>query len=282
MKVKDLMLYKAIYCGLCKVMKKEISYFLPMSISYDYVFLAALRAALAGETFKPKSGRCAYNPFRRKVTVMPCKVLSDTALSALVLTKISLDDKIADKDSAWYKMIVYRLYRKCINRALARCIKRDESGKLSAVCKNAEEKMIALQEAECSAVDSPDIPAVLSGEMLKEAVAFGFDGEDAEKLQSVMKDLGSLIYWLDAVDDLEKDVLTGSYNPLLLRYKTPEAVLEQKMFIDMVMSQYSARMMQIIADLPQGQTYAILENICSQGLGAMTKIVLSREKKGKK
>jgi hypothetical protein len=51
LKVKDAELYKALYCGLCRVMKKEVSSVLPLSISYDYVLLAAVRAGLSGETF---------------------------------------------------------------------------------------------------------------------------------------------------------------------------------------------------------------------------------------
>ncbi|HAZ19337.1 MAG TPA: hypothetical protein DCY75_04100, partial [Clostridiales bacterium] len=87
LKVKDAELYKALYCGLCRVMKKEVSSVLPLSISYDYVLLAAVRAGLSGETFWAEHQICPYKPYRRKKMARPVKALSDTAITALILTK---------------------------------------------------------------------------------------------------------------------------------------------------------------------------------------------------
>ena len=64
--VRDYALYRAVYCGLCKEIKRKISFFLPFSLSYDFVFLAIARDMLEENDIKIQKGRCPYNPFKKK------------------------------------------------------------------------------------------------------------------------------------------------------------------------------------------------------------------------
>ena len=164
---------------------------------------------------------------------------------------------------------------------MKRKIKKDNSGTLAGVCGKVEEKLSVLHEMERAGETSADRPAVCSGEVLEAAVAFGLEPEAEEKLRLIARDIGSFIYWLDAVDDLEKDVKSGAYNPLLLQYHTAKEARKEAKLLDMIMAQYTARMAKLAQTIQFGQTSKIVENIFHLGLGVTSRRVLAGEKGAK-
>ena len=68
---------------------------------------------------------------------------------------------------------------------------------------------------------SLDEAADPSGKMLAAIFSQGYYGEDKIQLWRFGYLLGRWIYLLDAVDDIEKDIKSGSYNPL--KAKFPDA-----------------------------------------------------------
>ena len=58
--------YRALYCGLCKSMGKCTGQCSRMTLSYDFVFLAAVRIALTEEPLQIKKVRCLLHPIRRR------------------------------------------------------------------------------------------------------------------------------------------------------------------------------------------------------------------------
>ena len=83
--VKELALYKAVYCGLCDAIKKKVSFFLPFSLSYDFVFLTMVRATLTNEKSEIKKGYCRYNPLKKVSYSIPEESALFSARSALPL-----------------------------------------------------------------------------------------------------------------------------------------------------------------------------------------------------
>ena len=70
------------------------------------------------------------------------------------------------------------------------------------------------QKIEKSGTASLDEAADPSGKMLAAIFSQGYYGEDKIQLWRFGYLLGRWIYLLDAVDDIEKDIKSGSYNPL--------------------------------------------------------------------
>jgi len=77
------------------------------------------------------------------------------------------------------------------------------------------------QKIEKSGTASLDEAADPSGKMLAAIFSQGYYGEDKIQLWRFGYLLGRWIYLLDAVDDIEKDIKSGSYNPL--KAKFPDA-----------------------------------------------------------
>ena len=65
LKVKELEMYKAVYCTLCKVMGKRYGRFSRFTLSYDFTFLALLNMSLSEKCSGIKKGHCVFNPLKK-------------------------------------------------------------------------------------------------------------------------------------------------------------------------------------------------------------------------
>ena len=66
LKVKEYNTYRAIYCGLCRSLGRCSGCLARFTLSYDFVFLALVRAALTGEKMSFDKGRCPAHPFKKR------------------------------------------------------------------------------------------------------------------------------------------------------------------------------------------------------------------------
>ena len=66
LRVRELSLYRAAYCGLCRSLGRECGQVSRIYLSYDLTFMALVRAALAGETFRVGEHRCPVHPARKR------------------------------------------------------------------------------------------------------------------------------------------------------------------------------------------------------------------------
>ena len=89
--------YRALYCGLCKSMGKCTGQCSRMSLSYDFVFLAAVRMSLLGEEPHFKKERCIVHPLRKRPTVHSSPTLDYCADASALLTYRKLLDECKDE-----------------------------------------------------------------------------------------------------------------------------------------------------------------------------------------
>ena len=98
--VKELELYKAVYCGLCRALKKHVSRIMPMTLSYDCTLLAMFRMALLRMPPRVSRKRCIASPFKKKCGV--CSEEGDqlcyTAQVSTLLVHYKLKDDVSDQD----------------------------------------------------------------------------------------------------------------------------------------------------------------------------------------
>ena len=57
--------YKAIYCSICKQLKKDYGFVAPFVLSYDFVFLASLKLATQDSICGYEKRRCKYNCLKK-------------------------------------------------------------------------------------------------------------------------------------------------------------------------------------------------------------------------
>lgn len=226
LKVREYELYRAVYCGLCRSMGRATGCLSRLTLSYDFVFLALFRAALAepedeNNAFDCSYRRCFVHPLSKRLTAADSEVLSYCARANAVLTYRKVRDDIGDRKglsklpaAATLPAASYMKSRavrrpKQLNSGAARSF---DISSLDAVV---AEKLATLSELERTRCESPDKAAEVFGELLSEVFACGLDGTDERLARQVGLHLGRWIYLCDAADDCVSDRKTGAYNPFL-------------------------------------------------------------------
>ena len=210
LRVREARYYRALYCGLCKRMGKCTGNCSRLALSYDFVFLAAVRISITGEKPKLYDGRCMLHPWRRRPMVAKCDALDFCAdASALLCYHKILDDLQDEKGFRRLRAAVLRLF---FGRAYRRSAHRHP----------ALDRVISEQLRAISRVETGQDPfvgadaiAAQFGELMRAVFAYGLEGSDARIASAIGRSIGHWIYLADAADDLEEDRKKGRFNPFV-------------------------------------------------------------------
>lgn len=262
MKVKDYELYRGIYCSLCRALGRNYSPVAQLFLSYDFAFAAVLRLAAAesGCSFAPK--RCPYNP-AKKCMICLGKDELDFCSHALIITVFyKVIDNLHDAGfksrlaAALIYPIVWLMHKKAAR--LAPEIEKTISTSMQKQAQTEQKSEVCLDEA-----------AHASAHALGEVIALGFDGERKNSLYTLGYMVGRYVYILDAADDLEDDLKSGSFNPFKAEYGDIESEKTKRGFAERVrgmlnLTQSSA--LDALDSLEKKRFGDILENIIFDGL----------------
>ena len=206
LKVKEFELYKAAYCGLCRTMEKKTGCLSKMTLNYDFVFLVLLRKVAQKRTGEVKMRRCIAHPLKRRPMLEIDDSLEYCAKTSVMLTKLKLKDNV--NDTHGFKKILARIvalvslfFKKTDKSLLA----------LESELKGCIDKLGALEKTN---TDSIDAVADTFGELLGKVASYGLEEKEAQLCAKIGYHLGKWIYIIDAIDDLEDDKKTGSFNPI--------------------------------------------------------------------
>lgn len=271
LKVKHHRLYGAVYCGLCHSIKTIRAYVLLPYFSFDFVFLALVRMLVLGEEMKLEKERCLFHPFRKgRQRMANNKSLEYSAYASLVLTIEKMKDDLIDRDSSYFRRLLIFLtlpFLKWEKRSYEKKkgIDTDLSKKLSA----------NLSEGRALENQKADLDAMCSnfGQCLSLLFSFQTTGTQERLLSGIGDYLGRFLYTLDALDDREKDLQSGAFNPILVKNALPNDQMLSD--LDMVLSYYVSEMKKIL-DLTDSDPalYALCDNIICCGLPAAAKKIL--------
>jgi len=202
--VRDLTLYRAYYCGLCKSIKSRFGEIPRLSLSYDCTFLALLTAGVLGAPACEEK-RCAYKPLKKKMPVAPdSEALRFAADINILLAYYKFEDDWADEKKA-SALIAEVVLKKAARKAAAA---RPDA---NAAIRHGLKELSKLEKANCSELDPPaDAFATLMQGVMSSAPV----GEQERTIfRHLGWHLGRWIYLIDAWDDRQKDAKNGSYNP---------------------------------------------------------------------
>ena len=210
-------LYKSVYCGLCTQMGRQYGYWTRLTLSYDFTFLALLQQALADSDPVVKTGRCCCNPLKRIHCCQPDAGLDFAGQVAMLMLWHKLEDDLAD-GGFWKRCLVrpvYWLAGRGYRKAAA------AQPALAQVMAQAMAEQQQLEREGCTSTDQASHPtAQLLGSVLEQ---LSHDPGQRRVLQRLGYLLGRYVYLCDALDDLEQDAKSGSYNPLLLAESLTQA-----------------------------------------------------------
>lgn len=259
--------YKAVYCGLCGQLGKSFGPAARLTLSYDFAFLSMLHYAVSGDTPVIEKRGCYINPLRRQPICAPGESLKFSADMALIMMYYKLIDNMRDsgmlRRTMWGAGFPFAAGAR--RKAAAR---RPE-------CEDAiAQAMIKQQELEDSRVDSVDAACEPTA-LAMQAICGQLSKNAGQKriLERMGYLLGRYVYLCDALDDLERDLKTGSYNPFILLHKLERDA--DKAALEAVYSQ--GRMALYLTAGEAGNAYQllntasfgpILDNVFYQGLRA--------------
>ncbi len=209
--VADREFYRALYCGVCRAMKKRCGALSAFALNYDLVFLALVRLLAEENHISIRHRRCMAHPLRRRPMVSLHPATEYAARVSAVLVYYKLRDDLADSRFLGKLPPVAALpvFRHARRRAAL--------GELDGIIADRLARLAALEREKCASIDAP---ANLFGELLGEVFAYEVTGELHDTLYRMGHALGRFIYAADAADDYEEDVKHGGYNPYVLTYGT--------------------------------------------------------------
>lgn len=206
--VKDLTLYQALYCGLCKGIGKGCGQAARMGLSYDVTFLSALLHNLTGTDIRIERKNCFEHWFKKRPIAAVDELTEELGALNTILVYYKLTDDIADSRKGKRTRI---LFKKGFRRAKKR---------YPELTRLVEDYMKEQAKTEAALPASPDVAAEPSACMMKSLSAYFLKGKASEATDALFYGLGKWVYLIDALDDFEKDKKSGNYNPFCLSYPT--------------------------------------------------------------
>ena len=200
--------FQSVYCGLCHTLGRRYGFASRMILNYDLTFLALLLQEGKAERCEKN---CIAHPFKERPCACESASLDLAADMSVILSWWQIQDGIADH--GFWKGLKYRAAVLLLSRAYkkAKMIQPDFDRQTQYHLK----ELAALEKAGESSLDRPadTFARLLAGAAQKVA-----DPTKRRILETLLYHLGRWIYLVDAADDLEKDLKSGTYNPLPLRY----------------------------------------------------------------
>ena len=208
LRVREHTYYRALYCGLCKRMGKCTGNCSRMTLSYDFVFLAALRLSLTGEVPTLKKQRCLLHPFHKRPTVQACDALDFCADASALLSYHKLTDDLCDERGL--KKLRAALARPFLSGAYRKA-KRRHPALDGVIATHLGE--IAGFESGARAFEGADAIAEQFGMLMEAVFSEGLTNTNARIAGTVGRSVGRWIYLVDAADDFDEDRKKNRFNP---------------------------------------------------------------------
>jgi len=266
--VKDTILYKAMYCGLCKGIAKTCGTRGRFVLNYDLAFLSVLLHNVLGVDVKVEKQRCIIHLTKRPIANVD-EITERVASLNVLLAYYKVKDDIVDDNKG-------RIKRSFIKKAYKKAKKREPI--IEQIIAKRYNDLILLEK---SNNDGIDIVADPFGMMMQDIVKEIVPNCD-ENLLSLSYDLGKWIYLIDALDDFDKDIKDGSYNVFALAYPDikDKCELISKNQSDLVC--VFGSVLSNIADKARKIDYKfnhdLIDNVLIRGLSLQTKTIMENNK----
>ncbi|MEG0156378.1 MAG: DUF5685 family protein [Anaerovoracaceae bacterium] len=279
LKMREFELYSGYYCGVCKSIGRRYGQLPRMVLSYDAAFLALVLAGVQKGSEQISLEHCMIHPIKKK-TIVRNEAIDYAADVMLLLAWFKLMDDAQDEGKVYAKAgvkLVQRTYKKIIRK----------HPKLAEKIKENLAELNGLEKENCSSIDRVAEP--FARVMADIFVMDTHHSPEEERLLAALGyHLGKWIYLMDAWEDIEDNIKTGAYNPLIYRYQYNKTTETQENFRKRIYNDcqrnlliYLSELSKIVDLLEFNQNKDIIENIVCMGLLRRTEKALE-EKEEKK
>lgn len=273
--MKDSVLYRAMYCGLCAGIGKCAGHRARACLNYDMSFFSALVHNIAGEDVNISAKRCIIHWFIPRPIAAPDALTEKVAALNVIMAYCKLTDDVIDSGKGRIKR---SYFKKGYRRAQARF------PELDAIVKKRYEDLLELEKSGCDSLDRIADPF---GKMLEECGAELVGEKAGESERTLFYHIGKWVYLIDALDDFDRDGKSGEYNPFRLAY--PEAADKDELFarcgeeIKYVFESVFSCIREKLKEVRFHFNHDLTDNILLRGMPLKTTSIINKEcKKCKK
>ena len=211
LRVREAEYYRAVYCGLCREMRKRLGVSSALALSYDMAFLALCRMSVTGERPKIRKHRCIK--LKKRPMTEDCEAVAYAAGISALLTSRKLRDDISDE--AGMRRLRARIIMPFAKHHLYRASVDD--GIVGAV----DDALRHLDDVERSGDASVSDCAAVFGDALSAIFSYGLEGDAARIMAEIGRCVGRFVYIIDEVDDMDDDERSGRRNRIRDQYPGP-------------------------------------------------------------
>ena len=204
--IKDERLYKAMYCGVCKGIAQVCGNSARMGLSYDVTFLSVIMHNILGQDVKIEKQHCLTHCIRSKDMAEVDELTRQLGALNTLLVYYKYTDDIADGDHGRGKRL---WFKKGFKKA---------SKKYPQIAKIVKDNLARQEQVENSKTDSLDRAADATAEMLAQFSDYALGEKATKATRTLFYSLGKWIYLIDGLDDYDKDLKKGAYNPFVYAY----------------------------------------------------------------
>ena len=209
--------YKAAYCGLCRSLKKRYGFHARFLVNYDMVFLYFL---LQKQRLSSKRCFCPARIVCRKNCLPNDEVMGYAADMSVLLSYWKLTDAV--QDGSGFKRFGYKTIRLLYRRAYKKAARLHTDADV--IFSEQLSKLQALEKQKCASIDRA---ADAFARMLHGCAAYITEEKQRRTAEILLYHVGRFLYLVDALEDLPKDRMRESYNPLRYRYELQESGLAE-------------------------------------------------------
>lgn len=266
LRVRELERFQSVYCGLCHAIRRRYGFFHTLMLSYDCAYLALVLDSIEDET-QIRACRCVASPFIKKKAVWASASTDLAADVSVILTYHKVLDTISDEKglkrfgAQLLKILLKNGYSKASNRL----------PQFNTIVKESIESLTEIERSKAPSIDRPaDTFAKILAAIVPEK-----SPPEMRILRELFYHTGRWIYLIDACADIKDDFESGSYNPVLLRWKLSSPDISfVKEEIENTLEHSLAAMYGAFALLAVKRDRELIENIICLGLPTVTRQVL--------
>ena len=291
LKVREYEIYQGYYCGVCKYIGSTYGQLPRMALSYDAAFLACLLASVSDDPDEPACEHCIAHHINKK-TVIRNRAIEYAGDVMLILAWYKLLDDASDEGKTSAKAVMRLLkplHRKLRNR-------------YAQLCEGIEWNLAVLgglEKSKCQSLDqAAESFAKIMEVIFREGSLLLYEDEEQDNLHETFAKIGyhmgKWVYLMDAADDIEDNIETGAYNPLLYRFDWRGEVSGDAAFAEETPEQFRQRIrdslefnlyhyLAVLGDemsaLDIKKNNGIIDNIIYFGMNRKTEAVLDKTEK---
>ncbi len=262
--------WQTFMCGMCFSTKRLFGNVPRLFISNDVNFFNVFFHAVTQRDVEVEQRRCFSSPFKKRPVLEQTELIDKMAVANVLLTYWNLYDDVVDGGGV-KKKTAFRMLKRAYRKAQG--ILPNLDGMLRA----RYEELRKMEQANSESLDAVSHSfAQLSADFAVQLI-----GDEANAdVQSLCYNLGKWIYLIDALDDVEKDLKKGNYNPFVACYGIVKAselssrVEELQFLLFAVLN----RVAMAYNDLNLGKYGCILQNVLFDSIRDKSMEVLARFK----